>query len=104
MSVPQPIFPAYGSGQSISTSTTAANATLAKGDYKQLRLTATTVGCYVKLTDSTSTAVATVADLLVPVGQALTISRGPEQTRISVTAVSATGLLHVCGCDGATAM
>lgn len=104
MSIQQPVFPAFGTGQSISTSTTPAAVTNIPAASKQLVLTATGNGCYIRCTTATDTSNASVADFLVPVGTPRTISKSEDQTRLSVVAVTGTGSLHVIGADGATAM
>ena len=103
MSVEQPIFPAYGTGQLIATNTTAVNVTNLPKDSKQLMLTAIGQNCYVRVTDSADTSVATVADLLVNTTNFRLISKG-ELSRLSVVSPGGAGQLHVIGCDGQTGM
>lgn len=104
MSINQPVFPAYGTGQSIATSTTPAAVTNIPVTSKQLVLTATGNNCYIRLTDGSNTTDASVSDFLVPISTPRTISRSENQTRLSVVAVTGTGSLHVVGADGMTAM
>ena len=103
MSVEQPIFPAYGTGQLIATNTTAVAVTNLPKDSKQLMLTAIGQNCYVRVTDSADTSNATVADLLINTTNFRLISKG-ELTRLSVVSPGGAGQLHVIGCDGATGM
>lgn len=104
MSVQQPFFPAYGTGKVITTSATATQNLTVPADSKQLCLTATGNACYVRLTTSDDTSAATTADFLVPVSTPRTISKGPEQTRISVISPGGAGTLHFIGGEGSTAM
>ena len=103
MSVEQPIFPAYGTGQLIATGVAAVAVTNLPKDCKQLMLTAITNNCYVRVTDSADTSNASPADLLINLSNFRLISKG-EFTRLSVISPSGAGQLHVIGCDGATGM
>lgn len=103
MSVEQPIFPAYGTGQLIATGVAAVAITNLPKNSKQLMLTALTNNCYVRVTDAADTSSATTADLLVNTTNFRLISKG-ELTRLSVISPGGAGQLHVIGCDGATGM
>jgi hypothetical protein len=104
MSVQQPFFPAFGTGVVITTSASATANNNVPADAKQLCLTATGNACYIRLTIGGDTTAATTADFLVPVSTPRTISKGPEQTRISVISPGGAGTLHFIGGEGATAM
>lgn len=103
MSVEQPVFPAYGTGQLIATGVAAVAVTNLPKDSKQLMLTAIGQNCYVRVTDAADTSNATVADFLVNTTNFRLISKG-ELTRMSVVSPGGAGQLHVIGCDGATGM
>lgn len=103
MSVEQPVFPAYGTGQLIATGVAATAVTNLPKDSKQLMLTAIGQNCYVRVTDANDTTNASTADLLVNTTNFRLISKG-ELTRMSVISPGGAGQLHVIGCDGATGM
>jgi len=103
MSIEQPIFPAYGTGQLIATGVAAVAVNNLPKNSKQLMLTSLVTNCYVRITDGADTSNATTADLLVNTTNFRLISKG-ELTRLSVISPGGAGQLHVIGCDGATGM
>lgn len=97
MTARQPVQPAYGSGQTVTTGAASASVTLPRGT-KQVILTntGTNVG-YVRITAGASNA--TTADYPIPAGAQVVVSRSDDDVVLSyIQAAAGTTTIHViCG-------
>ncbi len=101
MSINQPVFPIYGSGQTIATSATSQSVTVPR-DAKQLLITAIAQNQYVRLSNSENPSAASAVDFLIPAGNYRLISKGSQDV-LSVVSPSGAGSVHVIAAEGATA-
>ena len=102
MSINQPLFPTYGTGQTV-TPTNPATAVTVLGNNKQLVLTvpvASTQVVYVRVTSSTDTSNATAADYLILPGMQVVISKPESHNRVSCFAAAAGSTVHILPCEG----
>jgi hypothetical protein len=98
MTIRQPVYPAYGSGQVLTPAAASATATIRTGN-KQLILTnlGTNV-CYVRVGQS-GLGAATTADYPIPAGAQVVVTRNEQDTQLSHISAAGT-TLHAMNAEG----
>lgn len=93
MTTQQPFCPHYGSGVTVSVTSTSAQTTLPTGTSSVCITSKNTVLCYVRV--GVSGVVATTADYPVPPNQQVVLTRDLDHTTIACIAPAGGGDLHI---------
>ena len=99
MAAQSPFNPAYGSGVTVTPSTTSASSTLGSGS-KNLAITnlSSTIVAYVRVGEGTQTA--TTADYPIPVNTQVRITKADHHTTVAYVVGTGTGSLHIMAGEG----
>ena len=96
----QPFYPKCGTGQTLSATAVSAAATIPRGD-KQILLTNTGPNTvYVRVTQDTNTAAATIADMPILINTQVVMTVNENFSRLSHIAPGGTASLHVITGEG----